>query len=110
MKARILNKIWQVMFVSPSLLKGKKKHANSKSITEDARGDCDAPTTKNKTIRISNSLLPQEELEVTIHEALHAADWYKDEEWITPVADDIARLLYNLGWRKVVRRPDERKQ
>lgn len=105
MKARILKKIWEVVFVSPSVLRERtrKKQSNGKTITkiEEARGDCDSPDTKGKRIRISKSLPPREELEVIIHECLHAADWHKDEDsWVAPVADDIARLLWRLGWRK----------
>ena len=101
MKHRLLKKIWDVIFVPPSRLKGKTKKANGKTVPEEVRGDCDDPATKNKRIRISNKLPPREELEVIIHECLHACDWHKDEEsWIEPVADDIARLLWKLGWRK----------
>ena len=110
MKHRILNKIYEVLFVPPSKLKDykKAKRANGKTVVEEARGDCDPPTAKNKTIRISNKLPEREELEVTIHECLHAADWHKDEvSWIEPVADDIARLLWKLGWRKAKGGPNE---
>ncbi len=96
MRARIFHKIWHIIFVAPSLLRGKKQ---CKSVVEGTRGDCDDPTTKNKTIRIANNLPPIEQLEVVIHEALHASDWFKDEEWIEEVAVDIARLLWRLGWR-----------
>jgi len=64
------------------------------------RGDCDPPETKGKKIRIAKDLSPQEELEVVIHESLHAADWYKDEEWVEVVAKDISNLLWRIGWRK----------
>jgi len=105
MRSRILNKLWTILFVPPNALKGKKKRANGGSTADHALGDCDPPDTKNKKIRIANTLPPKEELEVTIHECLHAADWYKDEEWIEPVAADIARLLWRLGWRKPKKDP-----
>jgi hypothetical protein len=65
------------------------------------RGFCDKPTAKNKKIVIEKGMPPQEELEVTIHELLHAADWHKDEEWVEEVGKDIARILYRLGYRKI---------
>lgn len=99
MKVRILNKIWNLLFVPPGSLK-ERKRANGISTTEENLGDCDDPNSKNKTIRVANNLLPRQELEIVIHEALHAADWFKDEAWIDPVAEDIARLLWKLGWRK----------
>ena len=98
MKARIFHKIWQVIFVAPSLLRGKKR-CKGVEVEENPRGDCDDPTTKNKKIRVANNLPPIEQLEVVIHECLHASDWFKDEEWIEEVAIDIARLLWRLGWR-----------
>ena len=99
MKSKLLHKIWDVVFVTRKNLQGRKK-AKANSLDEDDRGDCDHPGTKNKKIRIATDLPPMEELEVTIHEALHACDWYKDEEWVETVADDIARLLWKLGYRR----------
>lgn len=51
-------------------------------------------------IRVRRGLEPQEELDVTIHELLHAA--YEDlgEDAIDQAATDIARLLWKLGYRK----------
>ena len=95
MKHRLFHKIWDVIFVAPSLLNGKKK-CKSDEVT---CGDCDDPSTPNKKIRIANGLTPIEQLEVVIHECLHASDWFKDEEWIKVVAIDIARLLWKMGWR-----------
>lgn len=100
MRVRLLHKIWEVVFVARTNLKGRKK-ARDTGLDKEDRGDCDHPGAKNKKIRIADDLPPQEELEVTIHEALHACDWYKDEEWIETTADDIARLLWRLGYRRL---------
>lgn len=102
MRTKLFHRIWDVIFVPRAQLKGKKK-ARANVLDEDDRGDCDSPDTKNKKIRIANDLPPQEELEVIIHEALHACDWYKDEEWVELTAEDIARLLTKLGYRRQVR-------
>lgn len=40
-------------------------------------------------------------LETAIHEALHACDWSKHEDKVNQTAYDIARFLWNLGYRKV---------
>jgi hypothetical protein len=40
------------------------------------------------------------ELDVLIHEALHAAYPSLDEYYVNRGATDIARLLWRLGWRK----------
>lgn len=64
------------------------------------RGRCDSPHTTNKTIRIWGGLKGEEELEVLLHEMLHAAFWQIDEEYIESAAKDISKILYRLGYRK----------
>jgi len=64
------------------------------------KGYCDSPKKKNKEIVVRSNLPQKEELDVTIHELLHAADWWKDEEWVEQVGTDIANILWRLGWRK----------
>lgn len=107
MRVKLFNRIWEVLFVPRLQVEPGKKRAKSNVLDHEDRGDCDPPTIKNKQIRIADDLPPEEELEVTIHEALHACDWYKDEEWVEITAKDISRLLYHkLGWRKVLKRED----
>lgn len=64
-------------------------------------GHCDAPETTGKKITIRRSLLkrPRRLMEVLIHEGLHASDWSKDEAWIEATAEDLARLLWGMGFR-----------
>ena len=64
------------------------------------KGYCDSPEKKNKEIVVKSNLPPKEELDITLHELLHAADWWKDEEWVEQVGTDIANVLWRLGWRK----------
>ena len=85
MRIKIGGKYWKLIF---SKLRG------------DYLGKCDAPDTNDKKIRISKNLEEVEELDVLIHELLHAADWYKDEEWVERTASEIAKVLWKLGWRK----------
>lgn len=66
----------------------------------DASGECDGPHIRNKEIRIDNRLRGQEQLEVYIHEAMHAIDWKLDEEHVTTSSHDLARMLWKLGYRK----------
>jgi len=106
-RVKLFNRFWEVSFVPRLQSKPGKKGAKSNVLEEDDRGECDPPTVKNKQIRIANDLPPEEELEVTIHEALHACDWYKDEEWVEITARDIAKMLYRkLGWRRVLEREE----
>ena len=85
MRIKIGNKYWSLIFTE---------------LDEETRGECDSPDTQGKEIKIATDLKNQEELEVIIHELLHAADWSKDEEWVEVIAYDIARTLWKLGWKK----------
>lgn len=87
MRVTIRGKRWTLLFV--------------KDLPNNDRGQCHGPHIKNKKIRIRERLRPKTTLEILIHEMLHAADWDKDEEWITEVAEDIARVLWRLGYRKL---------
>ncbi len=84
MRVKVGNKYWNLLFTE---------------LDEETGGECDSPDTNGKQIRIATDLKKQDELEVIIHELLHAADWSKDEEWVEVIADDIARVLWKLGWR-----------
>lgn len=68
-------------------------------IEQDARGMCDAPTAIGKRIRVLERLRGQDRLSVLIHELLHACYWDMDEEAIHHPAEDIARILWRLGYR-----------
>lgn len=64
-------------------------------------GWCDPPDKPGKAITVSDDrLLPADELEVILHEALHACAWDHKEEWVTQAAADLARLLWRLGYRR----------
>lgn len=93
MKVKILNKIWNIVFVP-------KSQTAKNGLTRNDLGSCDEPSAKGKKITILEGLDPKTELYVTIHECLHASDWFKDEEWIICASEDISRLLWKLGWRK----------
>lgn len=68
-------------------------------------GECDAPDKPNKEIRISSRIGGQHELEILLHEMLHAAGWHIDEEFVGRSAADMARVLYRLGYRRVLAGP-----
>lgn len=63
-------------------------------------GDCSDPAEPGRVIRIRKGLCEKTELETILHEALHAADWHRSEEFVDEVSTDIARVLWRLGWRK----------
>lgn len=87
MRVKLLGKFWNLIY-------GK--------LPRDADGLCSSPLLPNKTITIRKSLTGERELEILIHEMLHAVDWHKDEDdFISPAAADIARVLWKLGYRKI---------
>jgi hypothetical protein len=85
MKIKLLGKVWTLI----------------RKPLVAADGYCDHPQTQAKKIVIDSRLKDRRELEVLIHEMLHAVDWHKDEHsFIEPVAEDVARALWRLGYRK----------
>ena len=71
-----------------------------KKETAEAMGCCDAPNSPDKQIVIPKGTRLID-LDTSIHEALHACLWDLDEEAVEETAEDIARFLWRLGYRKV---------
>lgn len=63
-------------------------------------GECDAPETKQREIAIPIHGEDIYDLEVCIHESLHACFWWMSESFVRRASHDIARLLWRLDWRK----------
>lgn len=63
-------------------------------------GDCSPPDEPGRVIRIARGQSPESELDTIIHEILHAAHWDLDESAVKETAEDIARILCNLGYVK----------
>ncbi len=96
MRVRILGRIWRLLF----LPRRRIAHLCGGRGASQVQGYTEHPTTKRKRILVSSDLPEPVELEVIIHECLHAADWSKDEEWVEAAGADIARVLWRLGWRR----------
>ena len=88
MKLKMRGKVWEFVRQRAGLGAGNVGH-------------CDAPNVAGKKIIVDHTLKGVHELEVIIHEALHAADWDKAEEAIAETADDLAKFLHKLGYRKI---------
>ena len=72
---------------------GKKYHLMFGALD----GNCD---TDNKLwLIIERDLSKRVGLETAIHEALHASMWSKSEDIVGRTAKDVARFLWNLGYR-----------
>ena len=60
-------------------------------------GLCDG---EKRIISILKSLEGKERLDTEIHEALHAAGWHIDEEFVSQFGQDLSTILYDqLGYR-----------
>jgi len=82
-------------------LRGKVyKLTKSGSISKDTRGYCTDIGQPNKRICLDSKRNGEEELEVWIHEFLHACFWDMDETAIEETAADISHALWRLGYRK----------
>lgn len=64
-------------------------------------GDCDPPTKKNKAVRLNKEIDGQDLMEAVLHECGHGRWWDMDEDAIAGFAEDMTRLLYRLGYRRV---------
>jgi hypothetical protein len=53
-----------------------------------------------RTVRVRPDLSDRDTMDAVIHEALHIADWSKEEWWIEGTATDITRILWRLGYRR----------
>jgi len=84
----ILGKRWSFRFV-PHL--GKHK-----------RAECDAPHVQGKEIRIATRYRGKELIELVLHESLHAGLWQLDEETVTQLARDLAKVLSSQEiWQRI---------
>jgi hypothetical protein len=81
-------------------LRGKRYKVRRCRMPTDALGWCDPPDHPGKEIRICHTLKGEKELDVTIHELLHACFWDMDETAINDSATDIARVLWRMGYRR----------
>lgn len=82
MRCRLRGRYW-------TIIRGKLDR------TQD--GLCDA---SKRLITVRPSLTGERELDVLIHEMLHACHWDLDEQAISETASDLARVLTRMGFRK----------
>lgn len=87
MRAKILGKYWNISFQPASKMPGMD-------------GCCSHPEEPHRHIKIRTKLRGERELDVVIHECLHAAGWHIDHDFVSDFASDVARLLWRLGYRQ----------
>ena len=67
---------------------------------KDEMGACEAPWSPGKLLDIPTDGDTMLDLEIIIHEAMHACLWDLSEESVVETARDVSRLLWRLEWRK----------
>lgn len=63
-------------------------------------GQTTDPKGPSPLLWVKPALKGKEELETILHEALHACYWDLDEEAVGETAQDVAALLWQMGYRK----------
>lgn len=82
-------------------LRGKRyKIEKTGKVGSDLWGYCTDPKFTNRLIKIHKMLENDEELEILIHEMLHACFWDLDEEVVSEVGRDLSKALWKMGYRK----------
>ncbi len=79
---------------------GKRWQLVRKYLRGNAYGYCEPPDSKNKQIVIHSGLSGEKELEIILHELLHAGQWHLDEGVVRELARDLARILTRDGWSR----------
>lgn len=69
-------------------------------VPSDAGGECSDPNCCPRELLIPIEGESEYDLEVIIHEGIHACCWDICETSVREISHDIANLLWKLGWRK----------
>lgn len=101
-KHRIRGAIWRLLFISSEALHQYVaiEELRTGEVVERLEGLTDSPKTRNKAMRILDTLRCERELRAILHESMHAALWDLDEEAVDETSRDLAKLLYRLGYRR----------
>lgn len=87
---KILGKVWSLEYPA-------------KRLPPDRWGDCDSPETPKRKIRIHKDIdvNSKQFLNIFLHEYTHAGEFTKDESWVKEFSDDLTKILWKMGYRKV---------
>lgn len=82
------------------LARGKVWHlVHTSKLPKDVDGECDAPWSKKKQIRIRKEMTEQRLLDAYVHEVTHASLWDLGEGPVASLANAVAHELWNDGLR-----------
>lgn len=92
-------------------LKINKKHwkikiVKSTDLSSYSDGECDHPANAKPEIWVKRSLKPIDLMDTIIHEVIHAVRPELSEEAVLETATTIAKTLWKLNYRKVVRKSE----
>ena len=93
MRVKIRGKFWTLVYRPQSKMPSDENGP--------LLGLCESPDSKRKKILINSSLRDETELRILLHESAHAGLWHLDESVVDELSTDLARMLWNLGYRKV---------
>jgi hypothetical protein len=98
-----MGKRWLLVWVAKGLGFVAREPEDGKKQTKMSQTDdgmTEAPWFKNKRLFLRHGIRNEKRrMEAAIHEFTHAADWYKDEEWVEQFGHDLTNFLYALGVR-----------
>ena len=86
MRVRLGGKYWHLRF-SPNL----RDYGNME----------DPGCAAGRILRVATWQTEQERMDTTLHEAIHACLPSLDEKAVTDLANDLSRLMWRLGYRRV---------
>ena len=86
--------------VKSFVMRGLRWGFRRRPLSIDDWGYCTDRTQKGRHIAIDEKATGRMELDVTIHELLHAAYPDLNEQAVTEAATDIASVLWRLGYRR----------
>ena len=104
MRFMVMGKRWLLVWVAKGVgfVARRDKDGREQKMSKTDDGLTEAPWLKNKRVFLRHGLRNNKrKLETAIHEFTHAADWSKDEEWVTQFGHDLANFLWALGVRFV---------
>jgi len=100
MRFMVMGKRWTLVWVAKGAsFVARRVGGKEQRMSKTDDGMTEAPWFKNKRVFLRHGLRGKRRLETAIHEFTHAADWSKDEEWVSHFGRDLANFLYTLGVR-----------
>jgi hypothetical protein len=101
MRFMVMGKRWLLVWVAKGVafVARRDKDGAEQRMSKTDDGLTEGPWLSHKRIFLRHGLRGKRKLETAIHEFTHAADWSKDEEWVTQFGHDMCNFLWSIGVR-----------